>query len=228
MAELKRQLARLEDIALACKRTEEELKSRLELEQAVSSMASQFLASPDIDTAIDATLGDIGELRGVSRAYLFRFSDDGATMDNTHEWCAPGVTPQIDNLHDLPTDMFPWWMKRLSSGEAIHVRDVSTMPPEAAAEQEILESQDIKSVLVLPLHVGRRLAGFIGFDNVEEAAPWSDDDITLLRLMSWIMGNAMEQGETAAALRESEERNVFARLWKICRPWSAGFCPTGC
>lgn len=206
MAELRQQLARLEDMASAFERTEEELKSRLELEQAVSSMASQFLASPDIDTAIDATLGDIGDLRGVSRAYVFWFSEDVKRMDNTHEWCAPGVAPQIDNLQGLPTDMFPWWMKRLSNGEAIHVRDVARMPPQAAAEQEILKSQDIKSVLVLPLHVGRRFAGFIGFDNVEEAAPWSDDDITLLRLMSWIMGNAMEQAETSAALRESEER----------------------
>ncbi len=206
MAELRQQLARLEAMAAACKRTEEELKSRLELEQAVSRMASQFLASPDIDDAIDATLGDIGELRGVSRAYVFRFSEDGTAMDNTHEWCAAGVTPQIDNLHDLPTTMFPWWVQRLSNGEAIHVRDVARMPPEAAAEQEILASQDIKSVLVLPLHVGRRLAGFIGFDNVKEAAPWSDDDITLLRLMSWILGNALEQAEMSAALSESEER----------------------
>ncbi len=206
MVDLKKQLARLEGMAAAFKRTEEEFKARLELEQAVSTMASEFLASPDIDSAIDATLGEIGELRGASRVYVFRFSEDGTTMANTHEWCAPGVRPEIENLRALPTDMFPWWVDRLSNGETIHVRDVAKLPPEAAAEREILESQDIKSVLVLPLHVGRTLAGFIGFDNVREAAPWSDDDITLLRLMSWILGNALDQAETSQALRESEER----------------------
>ncbi len=203
---LQERVSHLERLAAACKTTEDKLTTRLELEQAVSSMASEFLASTEVDAVIDESLGEIGELRGVSRAYVFRFREKATKMENTHEWCADGVSPQIDNLKDLPTEMFPWWMDRLESGETIHVPDVSKMPPEAKAEQAILESQDIKSVLVLPLHVGRVLAGFVGFDNVKEAAAWSEDDITILRLMSWILGNALEQAETSGALRDSEER----------------------
>jgi len=52
-------------------------------------------------------LEDIGKLSGASRAYLFLFNEDGDTMDNAHEWCAEGVSPQIDNMKNCPMDMAP-------------------------------------------------------------------------------------------------------------------------
>ncbi len=168
------------------------IKFRLEFEKMISSISSRFVGISDIDDAITTMLEDIGRLSGASRAYLFLFNEDGTTMDNTHEWCAAGVSPQIDNLKNCPMDIAPWWMKKLRNNETIHIIDVSELPVEAHAEKEILEKQDIKSLLVLPLHIGGELNGFIGFDNVVETRNWVANDITLLRLSSEILGNALE------------------------------------
>ncbi len=186
------------------KRAEEIIQRKLEFERTISDISSRFIGISDIDEAINASLADMGRLSGAGRAYVFLFREDGRTMDNTHEWCAEGVSAQIDNLQNLPAEMAPWWMSKLRRGEVIHIRDVSKLPPEAQAEREILESQDIKSALVLPLNVGGRLAGFIGYDNVVEAGEWSDDDLLLLRLSSEIVGNALQRQRAEDALRQSE------------------------
>jgi len=198
-------LAMVDDITER-KRTEDTLKHRLKLERTVAIISSWFVGTADIDAAINTSLADIGRLSHASRAYLFLFNHEKATMDNTHEWCNDGVSPQIDNLKNLPLAMFPWWIARLRKGETIHIREVSKMPAAARAEREILESQDIKSLLVLPVLIGRKLSGFMGFDNVVDTGTWSDDDLSILRICSEIIGNTLERKETEEALRQSEER----------------------
>ena len=55
----------------------------------------------------------MGKLSGASRAYVFLIREDGTIMDNTHEWCAPDVSGQKQNLQNIPTKTFPWWMNEL-------------------------------------------------------------------------------------------------------------------
>jgi len=188
------------------KKANEALKWRLEFEKTIANISSRFLEVSDIDKAINATLRDMGILNGASRAYLFLFSEDETSMDNTHEWCKEGVTPQIDNLKNLPTEMFPWWMYKLHNREVIYITDVSKMPEQAKAEKEILESQDIKSLLVIPLISADKLAGFIGFDNVEETGEWGEEDLTLLRVSSELIGNVLGRKKAEEELRKYQEQ----------------------
>ncbi len=186
------------------KQAEETVRRKLRLEETISSVSTRFVGAPDIDDAINASLADIGRLSGASRSYLFLIQENETTTDNTHEWCADGVSPQIDNLQNLPCDTFPWWMEKLRKSEVIHIQDVSKLPKEAAAEKEILEMQDIKSILVLPVHVVEKLAGFIGLDNVVETGELSNDDLLMLRIVSEIIGNALESKRAEAALQKSK------------------------
>ncbi len=188
-------------VAIKRKQYEEMIKRRLKLEETISKISSRFVGVSNPDTAITGSLKDIGRLCGAGRAYLFQFSADGKTMSNTHEWCAGGVSPQIDKLRNLPIETFPWWIVKLRRGESIHITDISKMPDKAAAEREILESQGIKSLLALPVYIMDELAGFIGFDKVKETGGWSDYDISILGLTAEIIGKVLE--------RRSFEEKIF-------------------
>ena len=197
-------MGKLETLQTPHRETKEVLKRRLEFEKTIANVSARFVNFSDIDEAINASLAEVGRFSGADRVYVFLFGTDGTTMDNTHEWCAEGVSPQIDNLKDLPCEMFPWWMKKLQKGEIIHIEDVSKLPPEAKAEKEILQNQDIKSLLVLPLYVKGKLTGFIGFDDVTETGEWSEEDLLLLRTFSEIIGNAIGRKQMEDALLEQE------------------------
>jgi len=204
------------------KLAEQAILHRLEFEETVSKISSSFVGVLDVDTAINASLADIGRLSRASRSYLFLFRDNGTIMDNTHEWCAEGVSRQINNLQNLSTDKFPWWMTKLRKGEIIQIENASKMPVEVRTERKILlEDQDIRSLLVLPLNIGGELAGFIGFDNVIGTGRWSDSDLALLRVCSKIIGDALERKRVEAELRNSERRfrdvseNALEWIWEV-------------
>ena len=187
------------------KRAEEIIKQKLAFEETIACISSRFVGIPNVNEAINASLGDIGKYIGADRVYLFLSRENGTIMDNTHEWCAEGVSPQINNLQKLPCKLFPWWMGKLYQGEVIRVTDVSKLPEEARAEKKILEMQDIKSLLVLPLYVKKELIGFMGFDNIINTGEWSDDKIALLRTSAEVIENALMRWRLEETLRQQEE-----------------------
>ncbi|WP_167880968.1 ATP-binding protein [Methanococcoides sp. AM1] len=195
----------LDDIS-EIKQTNRLVERKLEIEKAISSISSMFVSSKDIDSNIVFALENICNLCGSSRSYVFLFHDDGILMDNTHEYCPEGVEPHKDNLQDLPVDMFPWWMNKLHNGESIHIKDVLTMPEEASAEKEILEMQEIKSLIVLPLHANNELVGFIGLDNVVNTGEWGEEDLAILRMASHIIGHSIGLKEADNKLLENEKK----------------------
>lgn len=183
------------------------MQNSLKFERTVSKISSRFvMITDDLNGAIQESLEDMGKASGASRAYIFIFNNSLETMNNTHEWCAENVVPEINNLQNLPSSIFPWWMSKLIHNEIILISDISDMPIEAVAEKEILESQGIQSLIVLPIFISKSLYGFIGFDNVVKNNAWDTYDLALLRLASEIFGNAFQRLQSEALLRETNKQ----------------------
>jgi len=202
----------LSDEVKARKKTEEEVQKRLRFEKVISSISSHFMGMYEIDEAVDRSLEDMGTFSGASRAYLFLVRDKGKRMDNTHEWCDKGVGSEKDDLQDLPTDAFRWWMGKLNQGEVIHVPNVDELPKEASAEKEILKAQGIRSVLVFPVQRRNELVGYLGFDNIKHSGEWKEDDINILRLSSHIIGAALERQHVDELTKEKARNQIFSFL----------------
>lgn len=158
----------------------------------------------DIDAVIDEALASIGRFAGVDRSYLFTI--DGDWINNSHEWCAPGITPEIANLQQVPYDTIHWWQPRLESGEPIYIPSVSALPEERAAERQLLGAQGIQSLIVVPLMAPERMQGFIGFDSVREPRVWSQQAILLLRAVADVIIGGLLRRDALQALRQSERR----------------------
>lgn len=182
------------------------IQRRLEIEQLISRISARLIAAADFDSSINFALEELGTSSRADRTYLFLLKENGEFIENTHEWCAEGVRPEIENLKSLPTSTYAWWMQTLEQDDVIQIPDVSQMPPEAAAEQQLLQSQNIKSLLVFPIKTEGKLAGFLGVDNVRSRIKWRSDDVSLLRVLSEIIGSALERDETQQALEESHQK----------------------
>ena len=182
------------------------LRYRVELEKTITSISTRFIniEPHEVGRAIDRALHDIGEFAGVDRSYIFALNDDGVTISNTHEWCAPGVAPQIANLQNLPVERSRWLMEKMHRFEPALISRVADLPPEAAFEKEHLQAQNIKSLVVVPMIRGDALCGFLGFDSVGKERLWPPEDIGLLQMLGEIFVNALERQRAEEALQESE------------------------
>lgn len=194
-------------------RIETTLYQRLAFERLITELSTEFISlSPiEIDPGIEHALHAVGEFAHVDRAYVFLYSDDRTTMINTHEWCAPGVEPQIQNLTALPVEVFPWWTERMRAREVIQVSHVIDLPEQAAAERQILIDQSIQSIVVVPMVCGSDVIGFVGFDWVRTSKDWAPDDVALLRIVGEIVANAMNRRRAEQERAQLEAQLVQTR-----------------
>lgn len=202
------------------KADEKEIQRRLKLELIISEISNDFvhLRKEYLDLSVNRALHKIGNFAGVDRSYIFLFTDDGLFCNNTHEWCQSGIEPQIENLQGIPVDAMPWWMDKLGKFETIHIPLVADLPPEAQSEKEILEAQDIKSLLVIPLLTSDGLIGFLGFDSVAEVKRWQNEDILLLNTLGEILGNGfgrLKYEENLVQINSQLEQKVEERTRHI-------------
>ncbi|MEI7849337.1 MAG: PAS domain S-box protein, partial [Chloroflexota bacterium] len=186
------------------------LEYRHQFETILTAISTHFinLPSSEINREINNVLKQIGEFENIDRSYVFMLDTDAGLMANTHEWCAQGIEPQIDNLKDIPISIFPWWMKKLENLEEVHIPFVSQLPFEAQAEREILEAQSIQSVLVVPLVLHNSLVGFLGFDSVSTQRVWLPDSVLLIKMVGDILSNALMRIQMQSELAQSESRNT--------------------
>ena len=190
----------------ARKKAEEALRFELGFKEMVADVSSRFVnaGSENIDHLVNYALKLTGNFFGVDRSFIFLFSHDGLQMDNTHEWCAAGIEPQMENLQGLPVSMVPWWASRIRKHQHIHIPDVNALTEEAAAEKEILQGQGIRSVLVIPMVIEGQAIGFYGYDSVRKSKVWSDDQISLLKVLTEIISGGFGKQKARGALMESE------------------------
>lgn len=187
----------------------------LEIELLQRSITTILLQLKDPDAAIERALAVAGEGLDVSRAYVFHFQANERFLDNTHEWCAPDIKPEIDNLQGLPFDeMLPSFFPMLLQQGVIAPTHIRELPEDV---QALLAPQNIQSILHMPFYVNGRLQGFIGFDENRHPRTWLPEEVSTLRTLTEGYARALERADfeqrliqaRRTALRSLETQNEF-------------------
>ncbi len=194
----------------ARQRADEELRRRAAVLDAVRFAAERFLGeTTGWEENVRSVLRRLGEAAAVSRVYIFEnyVGEDGELeATQRYEWVAPGVSAQIDNpvLKALPFRAagFGRWVEVLGRGDLVygHTREF----PES--EQPELRSEDILSIVVVPIFDEGNWWGFVGFDECLAEREWSDAEMDALKAAASTLGAALRRRRVDEALRESEER----------------------
>ncbi len=167
----------------------------------------------EFDAAINQCLQRLGLLFGADRSYVFQFSDDLAYTTNTHEWCADGIAPEMDNLQHLLIDDWSWLITQLLRDGVLYAR-VADLPPEAAAIKAEFQRQGIQSFLHATTHGAHgKLAGFIGFDSVCKEHSWREEELAMLQSIAGVVGSVSVSRQAQSALeRKNQEMEQFVYI----------------
>lgn len=166
------------------------LQQNLRQQEILSEIALELNLLDGFGKRINTVLEKIGTHIDISRVYIFEDSPDGLTTSNTFEWCKKEIKPQIDELQDIPYELIPSWKKFLLEEGKVFSEDISNLPQDL---RNILEPQDIKSIVVYPLFVRGEFFGFIGFDECKRFKKWTRSELELLRTVSGIIANTYER-----------------------------------
>jgi GAF domain-containing protein len=179
---------------------ESQLQRQLEFENIITSISTNFInLDPDeIDSGIVQALNSLGEFTQVDRARVFQFSADGKRMQNSHEWSAPGVTPQHRRMRDVSTEDFAYFTDKIKKLQVVHVPDVDKLPSLAKTDQAECRLQGIRSLLLVPMTFRSVATGFVCFESINRLHTWSEDSISLLKIVSEVLVNALEHKRAQA------------------------------
>jgi PAS domain S-box-containing protein len=169
------------------KNNELKIERNLKQQEILSNISLNYNSLQDFNEKTNETLRIIGEHTQVSRVYVFEDSSDGMSTSNTFEWYNKDIIAQINELQEIPYSSIPSWKPMLLEKGIIHSKNISELPQDI---RDILESQQIQSIIVLPLLVSGNFFGFIGFDECTYQREWSKSEIELLRTISNILSNA--------------------------------------
>ena len=84
-------------------------------EQMLNQCFTMMLSAESLDDSLNGILAQVGKYLCADRCYIFRYCSNGAIVQNTHEWTAEGISPEIDTLQWVPSDFVADWTSEFNS-----------------------------------------------------------------------------------------------------------------
>jgi PAS domain S-box-containing protein len=189
------------------KDVEADLRVRGRILEAVAFSSARLLEPGSWKEHIAEVLARLGQAASVGCAYIFENHPMNSVLGCSlrHEWTAPGIPALVD---EPLFKQFPWPKDgpvrlMLEAGRTVPIR-IRDMPQ---AGQDLLGVVGLKSVLIVPIHVGEVWWGLLGFGDFVTERTWSIAEIEALRTAGVSLGAALLREEGEALVRASEEKH---------------------
>ena len=155
---------------------------------------------PDIPTAMNMALAEIGRYTGVDRLATWENHLDGVTYGCTYEWCNDGIEPAIDYLRSMTIEAGKPWFDMLEEKHIICTSDIYSLDPFIT---QMLEVQGVKAIAVFPLSQLGVHFGFLSF-NFCWNKQWDEKDVELMSQISQIVSTATKRWQVEISLQQSQ------------------------
>ncbi len=173
----------------------------------LSKALAELISNPDMESAFQNSIKILGSGTGHDRCYIFKshlLEDSIPVMSMTQEWVAEGISSELDNedTKNLPYEgMFGEVFTSMNEKQVFY-RSTSEMPE---SYREMFESQNIKSILLVPVFSSHSYWGFIGFDSCNEIRTYDESGIAIYSAFADTLGEVIEKARSAEALAEAKE-----------------------
>ncbi len=117
------------------------------------------------DEQINEFIRFFGNHIGSDRIYIFEDDEVNHVTNNTYEWCAEGVIPEINVLQNVDMEVIRWWYETFSRGENVVITDLETIRDEYPRSYQMLKVQNVNNLVVCPIRYKDEIKGFFGVDN---------------------------------------------------------------
>lgn len=187
------------------KQDEQSLRFKSNLLEASAKVSNELIRQDDWLKALETSFNIIGKTLKVDRVYYFENKLDEETSRYTTsqriEWANNSTTPQINNpeLQDLPLDSIAHFFEPLKENKPLEFI-IDEMPDNRT--KKLLESQDIKSILVLPIFIHKQFYGFIGFDDCKNERKWKEDERAFLKTLVSNVTTMIDRKKSRETLRK--------------------------
>ncbi|MGA9236992.1 MAG: sigma 54-interacting transcriptional regulator, partial [Desulfobacterales bacterium] len=193
-----------------------ELDEPLRLERLLTDISTLFINLPAdrIDSEIETAQRSVCEFLDLDRSSLFQTPEgEPGTLVLTHFHQPPGGRVPLEGMG--LKEFFPWALQKVLGGETITISKMSDLPAEAGRDRKSFGLYGTRSVVVVPLSVGRRgVFGLLTFSVLREEREWAETVVQQFKAVAQIFANAIARKHLEEQLkgRLREIENLKQRL----------------
>ena len=189
-------------------KSQEETKNQLEISTTLIQCVTELSSDQDINISIQNLLKIVTQYFDSDRTYIFKYDSEREVLINTFEYVQHGITPQINNLQDVPISVLPHWMEHFRNAEPYYISDLEQ--ERNYDSYEILKAQDIQRLITFPLiKKDGEVLGFVGVDNPQRFY----DDATLLSSIQFFITNSLMTKKQEDQLKYMSYRDMLTSLY---------------
>lgn len=155
--------------------------------EAISKMSKVLVEHEKWDIALHEVLKQLGEAVGASRTYLFKntINDNRLCADLIDEWFNVESCSMTECIN---YDTLPQWRHDMELGQSVEGRIKECLHCE---DKDQCVGLNELIVCAVPIFSNKNWWGFIGFDYNTDIKKWKEEDETLLRIASDIIGGVI-------------------------------------
>ncbi len=166
------------------------LNSYQSMEKLVNEGIRLAMQAVTPDKTINVILDYLGKSLNAERTYIFEKNESGGD-DNSYEWVANGVTPEKDNLQNVPPEICAKWYQMFRENKIVMIDDLENIKNDNPGLYETLKHQNIHSLVVVPLYNDENVIGFYGVDNPPEG--FLDYTSDMLQIMGYFISSSIKR-----------------------------------
>jgi len=183
--------------------TEHNNKSKqIDLIALINNLGKLMLGKTSFSQKINQAFDVIGAAVEADRIYLFKnyYEKENAFCSQIFEWTKGHISKQIENpvLNRISYDSFPGLKELFEQSGQLHTK-IALL--QNAGLREVLEYQDILSVLLTPVFVEGKLWGFVGYDNCTTDKLWEENEVSVLKLFASLIESVIYREQSIGGIR---------------------------
>ncbi len=194
---------------IASRNRENKTKKQLSIADTLINCITLLAEEKDINKAIDSLLKILSDYFDGDRAYLFEFDFEKQVTNNTYEYAAEGVTNQIDILQDVPLAVIDTWIKKFEETGTFYISSLDKDVDKDSDTYQILEMQNITSLIAVPLIKDGIIIGFLGIDNPKI----NYEDLTLLSSATFFILDSIDRRESHEKLHRLSFEDTLTSVY---------------
>jgi len=173
--------------------------------RAITDLSTLLFKSQNIYKAMQEGVKILGVAAEATRCYWAEFSYKNGKLDDIicrARWSATDDDqPHPDGSIFLKSAQFTPFVERLKKGAFIKISKNKILSKQ---EEALLEFRNAKSILILPIHINKKLIGLMGFDS-KNVKPWADQETELLEIGIHNLSLAIERERSNEVIRLNQQ-----------------------
>ncbi|MEA2098799.1 MAG: ATP-binding protein [Campylobacterota bacterium] len=187
-----------------------EVQCHRDILETIVYVLNEFVTNNSFNQGVENSLSKVIKILSVDRVYIFEnhLLDKELVCSQKFEFVKDHVSAELDNpeLQNVPycDAGIARWREVFQNHKRIEglVKDLTGF------EKEILESQNIKSILAMPIWFEDKFWGFIGFDDCQNERVWKDLERDVLKTLCSAFISALNKEKYSKNLHTQVQKQL--------------------